>query len=245
LTLVNLEFVAKDAVKAVERGDVIIVVDVLRCTSTVITALANGAKGIIPVKTVREALAIHGENPESILAGEINGVRPIGFQLGNSPLEFCRRKVRGKKIIMTTTSGTKALTKSKEGKWVLVGAFLNIEAVADAALRIAEGEDRGMSIVLSGKRGRFSLEDYLCAGAIVERLSPKKIENSDASLASLLAFQQASDSLSNVISMGSHAKYLESIGLGVDVHFCCRQNRYSIVPYLEGDMIVPLNMKID
>jgi len=241
LTPVNLEFVAKDAVKAVERGDVIIVIDVLRCTSTIITALANGADGIIPVKTVREALAIHREHPEFLLAGEREGVRPKGFSLGNSPLEFFPTKVSGKQIILTTTNGTKALTEAKGGRWVLVGAFLNVEAITDAAFRIAEGENSGISLVLSGKRDQFSLEDYLCAGAIVEGFPAQKIWNSDAALASLLAFRQVCDSLSNIVLRGSHAQYLKRIGLEEDVYFCCKRNRYSIVPYLEGKMIIPLD----
>jgi len=241
LTPVNLEFVARDAVKAVQRGDVIIVIDVLRCSSIIITALANGAKGIIPVETIREAWAYREGHPEFLLAGERRGLKPKGFDLGNSPFNFSSETVKGKQIILTTTSGTKAISSAKKGRKLLIGAFLNVKAVAEAALKTAEKEKAGIFIVLSGTMGRFSLEDFLCAGAIIESLSTKKVELSDAALAALLAFQQARDSLSAVIQRGSHAQYLESIGFKEDVHFCSRMNVFRVVPVLEGETIVPLN----
>lgn len=216
----------------------------MRCSSTIITALANGAKSIIPVKTVKEALEVHRLHPAFILAGERKGVKPKGFALGNSPLEFQITKVSGKQIVITTTNGTKTLTWVKGGEFVLVGAFLNIEAVTDAALRIAERKNRGLSLVLSGNRGQFSLEDYLCAGAMVESLPTQKIENSDSAQAALLAYSQVRDYLSNIISKGSHGKYLKSIGLDGDIHFCCKQNRYRVIPYFKEDIITPLKKNI-
>jgi len=234
--------VARGAVKAVQRGDVIIVIDVLRCSSTIITALANGAKGIIPVETIKEAWAYRKDHPEFLLAGERGGLKPKEFDLGNSSLNFSSEIVKGKQIILTTTSGTKAISSAKKGRKVLVGAFLNVEAVAEAALKIAEKEQAGISIVLSETMGRFSLEDFLCAGAIIESLSTKKVELSDAALAALLAFQQARGSLSAIVQRGSHAQYLESIGFKEDVRFCSRMNVFQVVPVLEGEKIVPLNI---
>jgi len=237
-----VEFTAKDTAKAVKRRDIIIVIDVLRCSSTMITALANGAKGIIPVETIKEAWAHRKEHPEFLLAGERRGLKPKGFDLGNSPFNFSSETVEGKQIILTTTSGTKAISSAKKGRKVLVGAFLNVEAVADAALKIAEKEQAGISIVLSGKMGRFSLEDFLCAGAIINSLSTKKVELSDAALAALLAFQQAREYLSAIVQRGSHARYLESIGFEEDVRFCSRINVFQVVPVLEGETMVPLNI---
>jgi 2-phosphosulfolactate phosphatase len=243
LIKINLEFTAKDAVKAVKRNDVIIVIDVLRCTSTIITALANGARGVIPVKTIQEAREIHQQYPNTVLAGERKGIKPKGFYFGNSPLEFHPTKVDGKNIILTTTNGTKTLTNTKGAMFVFVGAFLNINAVTDVALQIAKRENCGLSLVLSGKRGRFSLEDYLCAGAMLERYSLNQIEASDAAFAALLTFQQVYGSLINIIFQGSHAQYLKSIGLEEDVRFCCKQNRYKLIPYLKEKMIIPFKEK--
>ena len=237
----NLGFTAKDIAKAVQRGNVIIVIDVLRCCSTIVTALANAAEGVIPTKTVREARVLHKKHPEFILAGERRGIKPKGFDLGNSPLEFSPQKVKRKHIILTTTSGTKAIISSKNAKYVFTGAFLNAEATAKAALRIAEREGTGISLISAGTNGRFSLEDFICAGAIAKGFSADNVEHSDAVLAALLAFQQARKSLDRVIQSGYHARYLISQGFEEDVKFCSQLNILKIVPFLNGETIVPLN----
>jgi len=235
----NLGFTAKDIAKAVQRGDVIIVIDVLRCCSTIVTALANAAEGVIPTKTVKEARALHKKHPEFILAGERRGIKPKGFNLGNSPLEFSPQKVKGKHIILTTTSGTKAIISSKKAKYVFTGAFLNAEATAKATLKIAEWEGTGISLILAGTNGRFSLEDFICAGAIAKDFPTDNIEYSDAVSVALLAFQQARKSLDKVIRSGYHARYLISQGFKEDVKFCCRLNVFQIVSFLKGETVVP------
>ena len=238
----DLVFTEKDIAKAVQRGDVIIVIDVLRCSSTIVTALANAAEGVIPTKTVKEARAFHKKHPEFILAGERGGIKLKGFDLGNSPLEFSPQKVKGKHIILTTTSGSKAIISSKKAKHVLTGAFLNAEATAKAASKIAEREETGISLISSGTRGHFSLEDFICAGAIAEGLSADNVEYSDAVSAALLAFQQARKSLERVIQSGHHARYLISQGFEEDVKFCCQLNVFKIVPFLKDGTVVPLIM---
>jgi len=240
LTPVNLEILAKDAGKAVRRGDVIIVIDVLRCSSTIIAALANGAKGIIPAKTLREAKAYRQEHPEFILAGERRGLKPKGFDLGNSPLEFSPETIKGRHVILTTTSGTMAISLAKNGRRTLIGALLNGKAAAEAAMKIAEKKQIGISLVLAGKKGRFSLEDFICAGAIVRSLPTEKVKHSDAALAALLAFQQASGALSGTVHLGNHAQFLKSIGFEADIKFCCRLDAFGIVPVYKDGMIVPL-----
>ena len=237
----NLGFTVKDVAKAVQRGDVIIVIDVLRCCSTIVTALTNAADGVIPTKTVKEAHLLHKKHPEFILAGERRGIKPKGFDLGNSPLEFSPQKVKRKQIILITTSGTKAIISSKNAKYVFTGAFLNAEATAKVALRIAEQEETGISLISAGTDGRFSLEDFICAGAIAESFPADNIEHSDAVLAALLAFQQARKSLDRVIRSGYHARYLTSQGFEEDVKFCSQLNVFKIVPFLKGETIVPLN----
>lgn len=238
----NLGFTSRDIAKAVQRGDVIIVIDVLRCSSTIVTALANAAVEVIPTKTVKEARALHKEHPEFMLAGERRGIKPKGFDLGNSPLEFSPQKVEGRHIILTTTSGTKAIISSKKAKYAFTGAFLNAEATAKAALKIAEREGTGISLISAGTNGRFSLEDFICVGAIAESFPVDKVEHSDAVSAALLAFQQARKSLERVIQSGCHARYLISQGFEEDVEFCCRLNVFQIVPFLKDDTLVPLNV---
>ena len=239
-----MEFIAKDAVKAVKRRDVIVVIDALRCCSTIVTALANGATDIIPVKTILEARRLKKEYPKFVIAGERKGLKPKGFTLGNSPLEFSSGNVGGKVIILTTTSGTKAISLSKKGKWVLIGAFLNAKAIAKASLKIAEKEKIGISLVLSGKEEQFSLEDFLCAGAIAESFPTRRVKLSDAAVAALLSFKGVQNSLKKAIQEGSHAQYLEKKGFENDVEFCSKMNIFNVVPFLKGETIVPLETSI-
>lgn len=237
---INLRFAASEAARAVHEGDVIIVIDVLRCCSTIVTALVNGAEGVIPVNTVKEARMLHREHPEMLLAGERNGVRPKGFDLGNSPPEFTSQRVKGKQVILTTTSGTKAIVLSRNAKCLLTGAFLNAEATAKASFEIAEKDKAGISLVPAGTDGQLSLEDFICAGAIAEAFPADEVEHSDAALAASLAFRQAYRSLSRVVWSGSHARRLESLGFGEDVEFCCRCNAFQISPILQDNIILPV-----
>lgn len=237
---IDLRFTARDIAKAVQRRDLIIVIDVLRCSSTIATALTNAAKGLIPTRTVKEARRLHKRHPEFILAGERKGVRPRGFDCGNSPLEFSPQKVKGKHIILTTTSGTKAIISSRDAEHVFIGAFLNARAVAEVVSKIAEQEKTGVSLVSAGTNGNFSLEDFVCAGAIARYLPTGKVEYSDAVSAALLAFQRVHKSLYGVIKFGSHARRLKSLGFKDDVKFCCQLNAFQIVPFLKGEKIVQL-----
>lgn len=242
--LVSLEFFAEDAAKAVKRRDVIVVIDALRCCSTIVTALANGATVIVPVKTIVEARRLKKRYPDFIIAGERKGLKPKGFILGNSPLEFSSEKVRGRRIILTTTSGTKTIFLSKRGKWVLIGAFLNAKAVAEASLKIAQNERTGISLVLAGKEGQFSLEDFLCAGAIAESFLTGRVEFSDAIMAALQSFKKVQDSLETAVKQSSHAQYLEKKGFKTDVEFCSRMDAFNLVPFLREGRIVSLGTSL-
>jgi 2-phosphosulfolactate phosphatase len=240
--LATLDIRPKDVVKAVSRGEVVVVIDVLRCCSTIVRALANGAREVIPTRTIRGAQALHKKHPEFLLAGERKGQKPEGFGLGNSPLEFSSNIVKEKHVVLTTTNGTKAICLSKNARWVLIGSFFNAEAVAKTAFKIAEKEKMAISFMLSGTRGRFSLEDFMCAGAIVENLPADKIECSDAVLAASLTFQQSCRQLTEIIQCGNHARYLKDIGYGEDVKFCCQLNVYPVVPIYKAESIVLLSL---
>jgi 2-phosphosulfolactate phosphatase len=235
LDQISLEFAAKDAGKAVKRGDLIIVVDVLRCCTSIINALANGAKTIVPVKTLKEAYDLQRRHPDFLLAGERKGCKPKGFDLGNSPAQYTSERVLGKNLIMTTTSGTVALVNSKGAKWVFAGAFLNAASAAREAVQIAEDEEIGVSLVLSGERGQFSFEDFVCAGAIAERLSVRNICCSDETLAAILAFEQVKNNLCESVMEAQHARHLAKMGLKGDVEFSCQLDTMSTIPiYREG-----------
>lgn len=230
---VDVEFAAKDAPKAVNRGDLIIAVDVLRSSSSIVNALANGAKAVIPTETLKEAYELHEQHPDYLLAGERKGRKPKGFDLGNSPLEFVRDVVGGKTVSMTTTSGTAALVRCRKAEHVLVGAFLNVEAVAGKTAEIAQRKGLNISFVLAGEKGLFSLEDFLCAGAIASKFPSSGLELSDKTLAAVFAFEHVKDALSEYVVKSRHARHLVELGFERDVVFSCGLDRFGIVPFYQ------------
>jgi 2-phosphosulfolactate phosphatase len=227
---VELEFTAKDANRAVERKDLVIVIDALRSGTSIVHALGNHAKKIIPTLSLKDAYDIHRKHPEYLLAGERRGQKPKGFNLGNSPLEFTEEKVKGKTLVITTTSGTAALINSQKAKWVFVGSFLNAETVARTAEETASKEEGNISFVLAGEKGRFSLEDSLCAGAIMNELTIDGIVMSDSARMALLAYRMAKTDLIDNVLQGQHAKHLMNLGFKQDVIFSCRINIFKIAP---------------
>ncbi len=155
---------------------VCVVFDILRATTTMITALVNGAEAIIPVEQIGEALEVRRQRPNVLLAGERDGVRiranltgGIDFDLGNSPREFSADRVQGRTIVMTTTNGTRALRACAAAKAVLIGSFLNLRATANW---LREHKPQHLILVCSGTYEQASFEDILAAGAVCERVWP-------------------------------------------------------------------------
>jgi len=232
---VDVEFVARDAFRAVERGDLIIVVDVLRSSSSIVNALANGVKAVIPAVTLKVAYNVREQHPDFLLVGERRGRKPRGFDLGNSPLEFARQVVGGKTVIMTTTSGTAALVRCRRAECVLVGAFLNAGAVAKKAAEIAQYENLNVSFVLAGEKSLFSLEDFLCAGAIASKFPAGRFDFSDEALAAVFGFEHVKDALSEYVMRSRHARHLTELGFQRDIEFSCRLDHFGLVPvYRDG-----------
>lgn len=232
---VSVEFAAKDALRAVKRRELIIVVDVLRCSSSIVNALANGVKAVIPTETLKEAFALQEQQPDYLLAGERKGRKPRGFDFGNSPLEFVQEAVEGRTVIMTTTSGTGALIGCRHAEHVLVGAFLNAEAVAKKAAEISRSVN--VSFVLAGEKGLFSLEDFLCAGAIASKFPFGEFDLSDEVLAAVFAFDCVNDALCETVMKSRHAKHLIELGFERDIEFSCTLNRFDLVPVFRDGKI--------
>ncbi|HXI50608.1 MAG TPA: 2-phosphosulfolactate phosphatase [Candidatus Saccharimonadales bacterium] len=156
------------------RQAVCVVFDVLRATTSMITALANGAQAIIPVAEISEALALKQKSPDVLLAGERNGIRirsdltgTIDFDLGNSPRDFTAEKVQGRSIVMTTTNGTRALRACAGARMILVSCFLNLRATTNW---LRENEPAHLILVCSGTFDEPALEDVLAAGALCEKI---------------------------------------------------------------------------
>jgi 2-phosphosulfolactate phosphatase len=152
---------------------VVVVIDVLRATTTITTALAHGAVQVIPCLEVDEARRAAGrQEGDALLGGERGGVRIPGFDLGNSPEEYTRSRVAGKTIVFTTTNGTRAMMACRGARRVLLGAFVNFSAVCHELSRAAaESPETGIDLLCAGTRGEITREDVLLAGAICDELS--------------------------------------------------------------------------
>lgn len=213
---------------------VAIVIDALRMTSVAAYAVANGCAALKPVAGVEEAVAFAREN-DALLGGERNALRINGFDFSNSPLEYTREKVNGKLLVMTTTNGTQAILAVSRAKRVLLGAFVNADAVAEAIAEENTGANTGvdkLAIVCAGTYGTFTLEDTLAAGCIVDRLMSygMHVTLADDALAALLLYQGACGKLHDVLEKTSHYKRLVRLGLAEDVAFCLQEDTLRTVP---------------
>lgn len=213
------------------NGRGVVVVDVLRATSTVVAALANGAKAVIPAATSDEAirLASNLEKNGVLLAGERKSLKIEGFDLGNSPREMLPEVVGGKTIVLATTNGTPALVAAQGGEPVLVGAAVNFAALAERVRAILE--QRGdLVIVCSGRERQFALEDAYMAGRLVKTLKGrKKMDMNDAAVAAL-ALVGSYEDWTDAFAVTDAARQLVEADLGEDVAFCAKPDRFGVVP---------------
>lgn len=211
----------------------VVVVDIFRATSTMITALANGVKSIMPIADLETCRNMSNEG--FVIAGERNGFLAEGFELGNSPLAYLNGKYAGKKIAMTTTNGTLAIEKSKSGSnEILIGAFLNLEATANYLAL----QDQDILIHCAGWKGKFNLEDSLYAGALVSLLADQFEWECDGAIAMKNLYEQNTDQLKSFLNQAAHAKRLQNQNIEADIDFCLAMNKYEIVGKLVGSEIL-------
>lgn len=215
-----------------------VVIDVLRATSSIVTALENGAAEIIPASSVPQAkrIAAKFKKPKVCLCGEREGKIIPGFDLGNSPSEFKGAAVKGKTLVMATTNGTGAIAKAKSAANLYITSFLNLQAVAD----VVATDSRDLVLLCAGKEEFFSLEDSVCAGMFLFRLECKKIkmECNDQALAALALYKEWSLDLLRMMKASVHGKYLTSLGMKKDLFDCIQVNLYKNVPRMQKGRIV-------
>jgi 2-phosphosulfolactate phosphatase len=215
---------------------VVVVVDVIRATTTMTEALANGARAIYPTASTEDAvrLAQSFGREDTLLCGERKGMKIEGFDLGNSPREFTAEAVRGKRLVMSTTNGTRALVAGAEAERLLVCALTNLGAVAGA---LAGTET--VAILCAGKDDEFSIEDALCAGTLISRIRDAADEPPQLNDASRAAWVLA-DSLHPdraVLAESAAGGVLSEIGLTDDLEICADVDRHAIVPEMKDRAI--------
>ncbi|MBV9106553.1 MAG: 2-phosphosulfolactate phosphatase [Verrucomicrobia bacterium] len=215
-------------------GVTAVVFDVLRATSSVITGLASGVEAIIPVRTVEEARDRKRKDPELLLAGERDGLPPQGFDLGNSPEEFA--KIKGRRVVMTTTNGTAAIESVRLASKVLIGALLNLDALADY---LFTHPARNLLLVCAGTGEEFSLEDAVAAGALVARL-PYDQGVSDSAIMTRSLYERVGNDLDEWLRETKNGKHLQKIGKGADIRWCARLSVFNLVCQLSGGNIISL-----
>jgi len=179
-----------------------------------------------------EALSLHKKKQDLILAGERAGLKPDGFDLGNSPLALISENYEGKKLILTTSNGTKAIKQVDKCSWVLIGAFLNASKIANKALNLAKENKSGITILLASSARDLYLEDFICAGLLSYKFNILNAKFDDTAIASMLSWEKAKENLKEVIKNSQHGKYLRDIGYAKDVDFCSNIDIYPIIPYL-------------
>jgi 2-phosphosulfolactate phosphatase len=223
-----------EAVTAERVADrTVLVIDALRASTTIVIALDRGALGVIPVADPETARAVAQRTPGAIVAGERRGEKIAGFDLGNSPVEFAAAPADGRTVVFTTSNGTRALLASRAAAAVGIAAFVNLGAAADWALNAG----RDITIVCAGERGAVSLEDQVCAGLLVDRLTARRLDavvTADAAEAQRVA-TPFRDDVSRLAEASGWARHLVLTGHGPDVAACLALDTTARVPvYMPG-----------
>jgi 2-phosphosulfolactate phosphatase len=216
------------------RDKNIVVLDILRASSTITVALNNGAREVIPVASIESAVKISGSlfGEVTLRGGERNGKMIEGFNLGNSPLEYSESAVRGKSIIYCTTNGSVAMAKSRYARTLIVGSFLNLSTVVD----YMKEENKDFLFICAGRMntiGYFSLEDAVCAGMMIQKLM--KIETlelnlSDSAKAAHALYKSFGRSILKMLKTSEHGKYLMEIGFADDLKICAAVDSVPVLP---------------
>ncbi|MCF6268220.1 MAG: 2-phosphosulfolactate phosphatase [Melioribacteraceae bacterium] len=218
-------------------GKTTVVIDVLRATSVILKALENGAKEIIPVGSIDFAMkiSVNSHGGHTLLCGERNTKIIEGFDLGNSPLEYTEEKISGKSIILFTTNGSKAIVKAKYSDKVIIASFNNLSKMAEHLIKL----ETDIEIISSGTNGIFCLEDTICAGALVKKMTKIKsdIELTDAANASLVLNEKYGSNIKMMMQNCQHGKLLLENGFDDDIEFCSTIDNIPLIPYFIGGEI--------
>lgn len=220
------------------KGKSVIVVDVLRACSTVVTALNHGARAVIPVADMAEAgkMAAHMDPSIGLMGGERGGKKIDGYTLGNSPQDYAPGVVQGKTVVLNTTNGTRAFTQARGAADVAAGCFLN----ASKAIEFAWRAENDVAIVCAGSDDRVSLEDLLCAGLILHQLwnGEEPAKRSDAAHIAYTQYTHDHHDLASAIARSNHARRLVELDFAADVDYCAQVDAVPLLPVYRDSRLV-------
>lgn len=241
------------------RGERVVIIDVLRSNSTIIQALSNDCKDIIPVESVERAMALQSAlfDSDVLLCGERDGLRIPGFDLGNSPLEFTRDVIAKKSLILSTTNGTVATVKARKGRDVFLCGFQNMDTVTSHVVsgrsdgsnkQVLNNKADHLYIICSGQNNHFALEDFVCAGMLIKRIIDKigadsgsDIELTDAAQSAVVMYKQHANNLKKMINQVDHGRELIQLGMKNDLDFCILVDTMQILPVYSDGKIMKSN----
>ena len=240
---VDVYFTPQEVTATDVANRAVAVIDVLRASTTIATALANGARAIVPFASSEEVVtrATSLGKGAAKLAGERKMLSIPGFDLGNSPLQFTADAVEGQTILMATTNGTAAILAVQGARDVIVASYVNFSAVL-SMLRAALRGDTDVAIVCAGQDRRFALEDAACAGLFVRHLtgSPTSVEINDAAHAAMLIERKFGRTLRKLVSTSIHGAALAEAGFGADLAACIQVDSVPVVPVYQDRQITRL-----
>lgn len=215
------------------ENKIVVVIDMLRATSVITTALANGAKQIFPILTVEEAFdkkkELLSKGEDTLIGGERKALKIDGFDFSNSPLEYTKENVDGKTIILSTTNGTRAINLSLKADEIIIGSILNAKAVALELKKL----NTDVVFINAGTNGEFSMDDFICCGYMIKLLS--EISNCDLSDIAKTAkyIYENNINLIDYIKEARHYNVLKSLNLMNDLEYCCKKDILNIVPKVD------------
>ncbi len=215
---------------------IVVVIDIFRATSAIVTAFYNGVSKMIPVATVEEAREYQQNG--FLAAAERNGEMIEGFELGNSPFGYMNNKVKGKTIAISTTNGTQAIEASRKATKVLVGSFLNLDVICE----YLSSQKKDVILVCAGWKNKFNLEDTIFAGAVVEKLTTESGYEitCDSAIASKHLYNLAKHDLFGFLGNSSHRNRLAKLDLERDIKYCLTPNQCPVIPVMEGKYLVKM-----
>lgn len=235
--MVEVCYTPKDYEYFKGRFEIVVVIDVLRATSAICSALNNGVSAVIPVSTIDEAKSYQEKG--YLVGAERQGEIVEGFDFGNSPYSYMRPELKGKEIVLSTTNGTRAINIAKEADQVIIGSLVNLEAITN----YLQKQNKNVLCLCSGWKDKFNLEDTICGGAIAETLinSGNFSSDEDSSVAAKYLYMSAKDNYMGFLKSSSHRRRLKRLNLNKDIKYCLTPNQIDLIPVLQNDKIVKLN----